>query len=459
MATSEDREAGRDFALGLDDELVREVGEALDNDSDAQAASLAAPLHPADQADLLQLLGRDGRDRLVTALGADLNPDTLVYLDGEVRDGVLRVLGPDAAAAVLAKLETDDAIDLLSDLDEDEKTAILALLPLPDRAVLEQGLAFPEYSAGRLMQRELVVVPEYWTVGHTIDYLRATPDLPDDFYDIFIVDARFRPVGSVPLSHVLRNKRTMPMRDLKLKELRRIPAEMDQEEVAFIFRQYGLVSAPVVDPNGRVLGVITVDDVVDVISEEAEDDILKLGGIVESDVFAPLVKTVRKRLPWLVINMATAILAATVISWFEASIDTLVSLAILMPIVASMGGNAGTQTMTVTVRGIATRDVSAANVLRVVGKEALVGLTNGAAFLVIGGLVALVWFGRADLAAIFGVAMTVTLFFAASIGVLIPLGLNRFGIDPAVASGVFVTTVTDVFGFFTFLGLATLLLL
>jgi len=296
-------------------------------------------------------------------------------------------------------------------------------------------------------------------VGQTIDYLRASPDLPDDFYDIYIVNPRFEPIGSVPLSKVMRSRRGVLLTELKLKELHRIPVEMDQEEVGFQFRQYGLVSAPVVNESGRLLGVITVDDVVHVIEEEAEEDIMRLGGVSETDIFAPPLQTGLRRFPWLLINLGTAVLASVVIAMFEDAIEQVVALAVLMPIVASMGGNGGTQTVTVVVRALATHEITPANALRVLGKEFVVGGLNGLLFLVTGVLLAVLWFGDPMLGVLFGIALLITLVFAGLAGVAIPVVFDRLGVDPAVASGVFMTTVTDVVGFLSFLGLATLYLL
>ncbi len=443
----------------LSDELIREVGEAIEAGDPATAADLTLALHVADQADLLEQLGREERAELVTELGLNLDPELLTYLDEDVRGEVIELLGPADAAAAIAQLDTDDAIDVLGELDEAAQIALLETLPLPERAAVEEGLTFPEDSAGRLMQRELVAAPEFWTVGQTIDYLRANPRLPDDFYDIYIVNPRFEPVGSIPLSKVLRSKRGVLLTELKLKELHLIPATMDQEEVGFQFRQYGLVSAPVVNEAGRLLGVITVDDVVHVIEEEAEEDILRLGGLAEPDIFASPLQTGMRRFPWLLINLGTAILASIVIAQFEEEIAQAVALAVLMPIVASMGGNGGTQTVTVVVRALATREITAANALRVLRKELVVGGLNGLLFLVTGLVVAVLWFGSPLLGVLFGVALLITLVFAGLAGVAIPIVFDRIGVDPAVASGVFMTTVTDIVGFLSFLGLASLYLL
>jgi len=443
----------------LSDELIRSVDHALQEGDAARAAELALQLHVADQADLLEQLGREERTELIAEIKPQLDPELLTHLDDDVRAEVIDLLGREQAGAAIAQLDTDDAIDVLGDLDQAEQIALLQTLPLPERAAVEQGLTYPEDSAGRLMQRDFVAAPEFWTVGQTIDYLRANPDLPDDFYDIYIINPRFEPVGSIPLSKVMRSKRGVLLTELRLKELHLIPVELDQEEVGFQFRQYGLVSAPVVSEAGRLLGVITVDDVVHVIEEEAEEDIMRLGGVSETDIFASPLQTGLRRFPWLLINLGTAILASVVIAQFEAAIQQVVALAVLMPIVASMGGNGGTQTVTVVVRALATREITGANAIRVLGKELLVGGLNGLLFLVTGVLVAVLWFGDPMLGVLFGIALLITLIFAGLAGVAIPIVFERLGVDPAVASGVFMTTVTDVVGFLSFLGLASLYLL
>jgi len=440
-------------------ELIQTVGEALREGDVAGAARIALSLHVADQADLLEQLGREGRAELIGQIRPDLDPELLTYLDEDVRAEVIELLGPADAAAAIAQLDTDDAIEVLGDLDEAEQIALLETLPLPERAAVEEGLNFPEDSAGRLMQRELVAAPEFWTVGQTIDYLRANPNLPDDFYDIYIINPRFEPVGSIPLSKVLRSKRGVLLTELKLKELHRIPATMDQEEVGFQFRQYGLVSAPVVNEAGRLLGVITVDDVVHVIEEEAEEDILRLGGVPDTGVFAPPLRTSLRRVPWLLVNLGTAMLAALVIAQFEAAIERLVVLAVLMPVVVALGGNAAMQAVTVTVRALAMRQITRANAARVLVKELLVGGLNGVVLLVAAVLLVIGWFGEIGLSLVFGAGIILTVLVAAFVGVTVPILLERLGIDPAVASSVFVLTVTDVFGFFAFLGLASLYLL
>ena len=445
--------------LELTDALVAEVRDAVAAGNPDLVAALTGTLHAADLADLLQQLSRDERVAVIGSLGPSFDAETIAYLDEFVRDQVLEVLGPEATGEVLAQLETDDAVEILADFDEQQQAEILASLPPPERSAIEQGLAFPEWSAGRLMQREVVAVPEYWTVGQAIDWLRAKPDLPDDFYDVFLVDPRFRVVGDVPLGRLLRSRRAVPLVDIRYKELRSFQAETDQEEVARAFSRYALVSAPVVDGDGRLLGVITVDDVVDVIGEEAEDDILKLGGVSEDDTYVPALQTSLRRMPWLGVNLFTALLGAYVITQFEGTIARLVSLAALMPLVAGMGGNAGTQALTVTVRSLAAGEITKGNAWRAIRKEIAVGLLNGGTFLIAGAALVLLWFGEPVLAAVFGAALLFNLVAAAALGVTVPLLLHRLGQDPAVASSVFLTPMTDAIGFLAFLGLASLFLL
>ncbi|MGI9500650.1 MAG: magnesium transporter [Geminicoccaceae bacterium] len=457
--TATDPETSTEALAGLSDELIWAIRAAIDVGASPEAAALASTLHVADQADLLEQLGPEQRATLVTEIRDELDPELLTHLDETVRADILGILSPEEVGAAIAQLETDDAVELLEDLDEPEQSALLEALPMPDRVAVEQGLAYPEDSAGRLMQRQLVAAPEFWTVGQTIDYLRVDDDLPDDFYDIYIVDPKFCPVGSIPLSRILRSKRDVHLNDLTMKELHTVPVDMDQEEVGFRFSQYDLVSAPVVDGDGRLLGVITIDDVVEVIEDEAEEDILRLGGVSETDIFASPVKTSFRRFPWLLINLATAVLASVVIAQFEGAIGQVVALAVLMPIVASMGGNAGTQTLTVVVRALAVREVTTANAVRVLIKEFLAGSVNGLLFMAAGLMVATFWYGDPTLGVLFGLAMVVTLVAGVLAGVCIPLVLDKLGFDPAVSSGVFLTTVTDVVGFFSFLGLASLYLL
>jgi magnesium transporter len=449
---------------GLDSDLVAAVEDALESGDGESVRTLIEPLHDADIADLLQSLGADERREFVSVIRAEFRPDVLVELDEKVRDEVMEQLGPVETAAAVAELDTDDAIQVLAELGEAEQQQVLEAIPATDRALIEQGLAYPEDSAGRLMQRELVAVPSYWTVGETIDHLRRSADespdnLPSDFYDIYVVDPGHRPVGAIPLSHLLRSRRPVPLTELMATEMKVIGANTDQEDVAFLFRQRDLTSAPVVDDGGRLVGVITIDDVVDVIDEELEDDMMRLGGVREDDLYSAAMETARSRFGWLLVNMATAIIASLVIGFFDATIEQMVALAVLMPIVASMGGNAGTQTLTVAVRALATKELTAANALRVVGKELMVGGVNGILFAVIAAIIAWLWFGSIAIAFILGLAMIINLVVAALAGATIPLMLERAHVDPAIASGVFLTTITDVVGFFAFLGLAAWLLM
>ncbi|WP_207461145.1 magnesium transporter [Azospirillum sp. SYSU D00513] len=447
-------------AYGVEPEFVDEIADLLRAGRGEEARALIEPLHAADTADLIERIGPDERAPLIELLRPGFDAEILAHLNHDLREELFGLFEPKELAAAVAELETDDAVDLIEDLDEETRAQILENLPAAERVLVQENLGYEEYTAGRLMQRDLVAVPQFWTVGRTIDYVRAaTEELPEDFYDIFVVDPMHRVVGAVPLSRLLRQKRSTRIADLVTEEVDTVPATMGQEEVANLFRHYALVSAPVVDASGRLLGVITVDDVVHIIDEEAEDDLLKLGGVSgDTSVYQRVRETVKSRASWLLVNLFTAFMAAGVISLFEETIQTIVALAVLMPIVASMGGNAGTQTLTVAVRSLATHELSSSNAARVVGKEALVGLLNGLIFAVLVGLIAWGWFGPM-IGAVIACAMVINLFVAGLFGVLIPLGLEKLNVDPAVASSVFLTTITDVVGFFAFLGLATAVLL
>ena len=444
---------------GATDAVVREAKDALSQNKASAIRALIAPLHAADLADLVEHLTQDERDILVTLVGADLDPEVFSYLDETVREDVIEDLGADQIAEVVQELEPDDAVDLIEDLDQQEQAEVLRAVTPEDRALLEDALRYPEDSAGRLMNREAATVPSFWTVGQTIDYMRSDAELPSAFYDIYVVSPSHHPVGLVPVSRLLRSERPVPVEEIMNTELKLIPATMDQENVAFLFRQYGLVSAPVVDDDGRLVGVITVDDVVAVIDEEHEEDILKLGGVREDDLYEAVIDTTRSRFSWLLVNLATAIVASIVIAFFDAAIEKVVALAVLMPIVASMGGNAGTQTLTVAVRALAVKELTTTNALRIIGKEALVGSINGFLFAVIMGVIAWAWFGSLVIGSILAAAMVINLVVAGLAGTLIPLTLERLGMDPAVGSTVVLTTMTDVVGFMSFLGLAALVLL
>ncbi|MFQ5775982.1 MAG: magnesium transporter [Kiloniellaceae bacterium] len=446
-------------SYGLSSDLVYAVEDALEEGRTEEVGALVSDLHAADMADLLENLGHAERQRLVDILGARFDPDVLPNLDATVREEVIDHLGPARLARLLSALDSDDAVEVFEDLDADFQHRILTALPRAYRHILEESLTYPEDSAGRLMQREVVVIPSAWTLGETIDYMRAAEGLPDDFYDLYIVNPKHHPIGKIPLSRALRTRRPVRLTEIMEADLKVVPLTMDQEEVAHLFRQYGLVSAPVVDEAGRLVGVITVDDVVHIIEEEAEEDVLKLSGVKEGDLYSAMLDTTRARFPWLVVNLMTAILASIVIGFFAATIQQIVALAVLMPIVASMGGNAGTQTLAVAVRAIAMKDLTEATTRRFVGKELLVGTVNGLLFAALAGSVAALWFADPAIGTVIAAAMVVNMVVAGLCGTLIPLGLERMGVDPAIASSVFLTTVTDVVGFFAFLGLAAAFLL
>ncbi len=445
-----------DFA----DALLRLVTDAIQAGDMNRACALMLDQHYSDAADVLERMDPDDRSHLVLAMGKTLDPEILPALDEEVQDQVLNVMGVAGVAAALEALDSDDAVSIVEQLDDDDRRRVIQALPAEDRAAIELAFSYPEYSAGRMMQRELIALPEFWTVNDAINYLRTTEDdLPETFYEVFLVDLMHHPIGRVSTGDLLRAKPDQALRDIMDDELHPIPADMDQEEVAQSFRDRDWVTAMVVDDDGRLLGRITVDDIVDVIDEEAEDDMLRLGGVADSDIFSAVWGTIKSRFTWLFINLGTAMLAATVIGLFEDTIEQVVALAVLMPVVAGMGGNAGTQTLTVTVRALAMKELTMSNARRVIGKELVVGLSNGLFFAVMAGAVAYLWFQTWTIGIVLAAAMVINLVVAALAGIMIPLTLDRLRIDPAVSSGVFLTTVTDIIGFFSFLGLATLFLL
>ena len=446
-------------AYGLSDEIVQKIQEAVEQGNAEFIHEELTDWHSADIADLIEQLKPKLRLPFLQIMEGRLDPDVYSDLDENVRDHLVDEMEPAEIAAFINELELDDAVDVLEDLDEDEQREVLKEIPADDRAALQEGLSYGEDSAGRLMQRNLIAVPEYWNIGQTIDYLRDTEDLPDEFYEIFVVDPRHHPIGTIPLNHAMRSKRAVNVRDIMDTEQKLIPVDMDQEDVAYLFQQYRLASAAVVNADGALIGVITVDDIVDVISEEAEEDILRLGGVSEDDLFGSVLSTSRARFPWLFVNLLTAIAASIAISFFDATLEAIIALAVLMPIVASMGGNAGTQTLTVAVRAIATKELTAANMTRILSKETIVALLNGAIFAVLIGAIAWAWFGQPEIGIIIAAAMVVNILVAGIFGMLIPVTLDRMNIDPAIASSVFVTTVTDIVGFVAFLGLATLVLM
>ena len=445
---------------GFPGTVVADIIHALDAGDKGAARRLVESLHPADTADLLERVSPGELKRLIDALREPFDPNILAELDEAVAERVIEHLGTEQAAEAVASMATDDAVELVEALDEDVQLAVLGVLPQIRRTVIQEGLAWPEDSAGRLMQRNVVALPDNWNVGEAIDYLREAEDLPADFFDLFLVDQGYRPIGTIPLSRVLRTRRTAALTDIARSDLRTIPADMDQEEVAFLFRQRDLISAPVVDGDGRLLGVVTVDDVVDVIHEEHEEDIMALAGVgSEDNFFEAIMETTRSRFIWLMIHLIAAIAASWVISLFAGTIQELVALAILMPIVATMGGTAGIQTLTVAVRAIAMKELTPMNAARAIRKELLVSGLNGLLFAVLIGGVAWAWFGSPALGGVIGLAMVINVLTAGFTGSVLPVVLQRVGFDPAVASSALLTSITDVVGFYVFLGLAAALLL
>ncbi|MDG4874624.1 magnesium transporter [Mesorhizobium sp. WSM4935] len=412
-------------------------------------------LHQSELGDVLEALHPEQRRALVELLGSDFDFSALTEVDEAIRLDIVDNLPNAQIAQAVQELDSDDAVYILEDLEKEDQDEILSQLPFTERIRLRRALDYPEETAGRRMQTEFVAVPPFWTIGQTIDYMREDKNLPERFSQIFVIDPSFKLVGAIDLDQILRTKRAVKVEEVMHETLHAIPATMDQEEAAREFEQYNLLSAAVVDENGRLVGVLTIDDVVDVIQEEAEEDLLRMGGVGDEELSDTVLATSRSRVPWLLVNLLTAFLAASVIGLFDRTIEHIVALAVLMPIVAGMGGNAGSQTMTVTVRALATRDLDIYNAARIIRRELGVGFVNGIVFAVLIGTVAGFWFRDPNLGGIIAAAMIINMFAAALAGILIPLVLDRLKIDPAVASAVFVTTVTDVVGFFAFLGLAT----
>ena len=441
-------------------DLLDQIDAAIDAE-DAEALDvLLEPMHAADIADIIEQLDGPSRRAFLTLYSREIDGEILSEIDESIRDEVIEALPRHVLAEAVREMDSDDVVDLVEDMDEAERAHILSALDVSDRAAVQKSLAYPEYSAGRLMQSEVVTAPEHWTVGEAIDFMRREDWLPEQFYHIVLVDPRRHPTGYVTLGRILAARQETPLRDLTEDSFRTISAYADEGDVAYAFNQYHLISAPVVDEDDRLVGVITIDDAMSVLDEEHEEDILRLAGVGdESSLSDSVMQTARQRVPWLATNILTALAAATVIAVFEGAIAQLVALAVLMPIVASMGGNAGTQTLTVAVRGLATKSLTSSNTMRVVRRETIVGLLNGAIFGVAMGIVTYLWFGDPGLSAVIGMAMIINLFVAALAGILVPLALERLGADPALASGTFVTMVTDVIGFLAFLGLATVVLL
>ncbi|HZC15437.1 MAG TPA: magnesium transporter [Caulobacteraceae bacterium] len=457
---SEDLE---DLALrddyALNPTFVAMVVDAAERGDSRRLSELMDALHPADIADLMGFLAADYREALVPLLSPDVLAEVLSELEGTLREDILEHVAPGALAAAIGEMDSDDAADVFDDLEADVRGQVLAQMSDVDRAGIEHSLAYGDETAGRLMQREVLAAPQFWTVGQTIDHVReSAADLPELFFDAYVVDPANRPVGAAPVSRLLKSRQDALLSEI-MEPITEIPAGMDQEEVAYIFDKYHLISAPVVEPGGRLVGQITVDDIVGVIREEGQEDMLALAGVSDAGRGAGILGITRSRFWWLFINLGTAILASSVIAIFQSSIEKFAALAVINPIAASMGGNAGTQTLTVAVRAIATKELNAANVLMTIWREMAVGILNGIAFFVVMGGVTLVWFHDPVMAAIAGAAMLINMFAAALAGIVIPLGLDALGFDPAASSVVFLTTVTDCVGYFSFLSLATIFLI
>ncbi|MEE9375307.1 MAG: magnesium transporter [Rhizobiaceae bacterium] len=434
--------------------LVETIEKAIENNDAVAIRETLSDLHESEVGDILEAVDETSRNKLVELAGDDFDFASLTEVDEAIRVDIIANLPNDKVAVAVRELDSDDAVFILEDLESEEREDILSQIPFQERVRLRRSLEYPEATAGRRMQTEFIAVPPFWTVGQALDYIRADEDLPERFTEIFTIDHRFKLAGVLALDTLVRAEREVLIGDIHDVNAHPIPAEINQEEAAQVFEQYDLLSAPVVDENERLVGVLTIDDVVDVIQEEANQDIKRLAGVGDEELSDGVFDIARSRIAWLSINLVTAILASMVIAMFDATLEQMVALAILMPIVASMGGNAGTQTMTVTVRALATRDLDTYNTRRIVRKELLVGLLNGCVFAVMIGIVSAYWFSLPSLGVLIGVAMVVNMIFAAGSGILIPIALDRLDADPAIASGVFVTTVTDVIGFLVFLGLA-----
>ena len=437
-------------------EFVDQVMERVEAGDAEGARALVEPLHPADVADLFELIDPGERRAIAAALSDLLDADVLAEMNDHVREELIDTLDPGVVAELAGEMETDDAVAMIEDLEEDEQRAVLRQLDPDDRAAIEEALSFPEESAGRLMQRDLIAVPELWTVGQVIDYLRSGEELADSFWEVFVVDPQHHPIGTMPLSRILRTQRKIPVAEIMQREQTLIPVDMDQEEVALRFQKYALISAAVVDQSGRLVGMITVDDIVHIIQEEASEDVLLMSGAGdEGDINQPVGESYRSRVRWLIANLGTALVAATIISLFEGTISRMVALAALMPIVAGVGGNAGTQTLAVTVRALATNQLTQSNTSRAIVREIRVACLNGVTIALLIGLGVALYFANPVLGAVIAGAMLTNIMIAGLAGVMVPVALDRMGADPAVASSVFVTMVTDSMGFLVFLGLAS----
>jgi magnesium transporter len=443
----------RKVNIEFNKEFIKVINEKIKNqDTDFLAKSLKELL-PADSADIIENLSPENRSKLIELEGFNIDPEIFVELNESIQTEIFLLLSVESIASLLKKLESDNALKILENLDQSKKETVLNRLPPKDRFLLEESLSYPEDTAARIMQREFTAIPSNWSVGQTIDYLRENKDLPEEFLEIFIVDSDFKPIGTVPSSKVLRTARETKM-NLIMREMQvLIPVNMDQEEVGHTFENYNLTSAGVVDKNNKLVGMITSDDILTVVKEEAEEDVLRLAGVGDEEITDSILRKTKRRFNWLLLNLFTALLATWVISKFGATIEQMVALAFLMPIVASMGGNAGMQTLAVTVRAIATKELSSENFTKIVSKEFVIGILNGIIFAIITGIVVQLWFREINLTIIISASMILNMIVAGLFGILVPVSLKKFNIDPAIASSVFVTTITDVIGFLSFLGI------
>ena len=436
-------------------EFIKVVTDKIDNQDASFISNSFKEMHPSDAADIIEHLTETYRENLIQLNNFKLDPEVFVELNESIQSEIIKYLSTEAVVNILKNLDSDDAIKIIENLDEKNKNDILSSLPPKDRFVLLESLSFPEDSAARIMQREFTAIPSNWSVGQTIDYLRENKDLPEEFLEIFIVDNEFKPIGTVPSSKVLRTSRDNKMISIMSESQLSIPVEMDREEVGQLFEKYNLNSACVVDKNNKLVGMITSDDVLTVLKEEAEEDVLRLAGVGDEEITDGIFKKTKRRFNWLLLNLFTAIIASVVIGFFQDDIEKVVALAVLMPIVASMGGNAGMQTLAVTIRAIATKELSKSNFNRVVGKEFLIGILNGIIFAIITAIIVQLWFKEFNLSLLIGISMILNMIVAGLFGILVPVSLKKLNIDPALASSVFVTTITDVIGFLSFLGLGS----
>jgi len=434
-------------------EYIRVVNEKIQNNDALFITNSFKEMHPADTADIIENLNENDREKLIKLNSFKIDPEVFIELNESIQSEIIKYLSTDTIVSILKNLESDNAIKILENLDEKNKDIVLNSLPPKDRFVLQESLSYPEDTAARLMQREFTAIPSNWSVGQTIDYLRENRDLPEEFLEIFIVDNEFKPIGTVPSSKVLRTSRDTKMQTIMLETQLSIPVDMDQEEVGHLFENYNLNSACVVDKSNKLVGMITSDDVLTVLKEEAEEDALRLAGVGDEEITDGVIKKTKRRFNWLLLNLFTAFLATWVISLFGATIEQMVALAFLMPIVASMGGNAGMQTLAVTIRTLATNELTENNFIKTVSKELGIGILNGVIFALISALIVQLWFKDIKLSLIISISMVLNMIVAGVFGILVPVTLKRMKIDPAIASSVFVTTITDVIGFLSFLGI------